>query len=216
MTSVSYAQLQSALANNANAIGDTAAAASLAATSPVNGQYWIPTAEAQALGLAGARQHRWLCRFHQRSIPSTITSAIPAAQYRITVRFLWRGRPRVFRDHGPADVGRRTDFASAARLYRARSVPLFGTGRPDFSGTTPGYFSPNGGFTNLGNFNTDPYGDFGDWAGSVGNDAYLAYTNPGALNPVTSSDLTVMNLLGWDFNAAIGSAGDYCCACPGS
>ena len=33
MTSVSYAQLQNALVNNANAIGDSAAAASLAATS---------------------------------------------------------------------------------------------------------------------------------------------------------------------------------------
>ena len=38
---------EAALANNANAIGDTAAAASLSATSPVNGQYRIPTAEAR-------------------------------------------------------------------------------------------------------------------------------------------------------------------------
>ena len=54
LTSVSYAQLEAALANNANAIGDAAAAASLSSTSPVNGQYWIPTAEAKALGISGS------------------------------------------------------------------------------------------------------------------------------------------------------------------
>ena len=51
LTSTTYSALQSALVSNANAIGDTAAAASLPATSPVNGQYWVPLAEAAALGL---------------------------------------------------------------------------------------------------------------------------------------------------------------------
>ena len=49
------ANSRAALANNANAIGDTAAAASLSATSPVSGAtYYIPTAEAEALGISGA------------------------------------------------------------------------------------------------------------------------------------------------------------------
>ena len=48
-------------------------------------------------------------------------------------------------------------------------------GVADFSGDTPGYFSPNGGFTNLGEFNTNHNGDFGDWASSVGNNSYLAF-----------------------------------------
>ena len=54
LTYVSYSQLQTALANNANAIGDTAAAASLPSTSPVNGNYYLSTAEAKALGISGA------------------------------------------------------------------------------------------------------------------------------------------------------------------
>lgn len=54
LTSVSYAQLQTDLVQNANAIGATAAAASLPATSPVNGQFWVSTAEARALGITGA------------------------------------------------------------------------------------------------------------------------------------------------------------------
>ena len=54
VTSASYSTLQSALVKNATAIGDSAAAASLPITSPVNGAYWLTTAEAQALGLSGS------------------------------------------------------------------------------------------------------------------------------------------------------------------
>ena len=68
----------------------------------------------------------------------------------------------------------------------------------DFSGTTAGYFSANGGTTNLGSFNTNPNGDFGDWASSVGANSYLAFTGSGAVDPVTANDLTEMNVLGWD------------------
>src|SRR5262249_5936271 len=50
---VSYAQLQSALAANLNASGNSAAAATLPATSPLNGQWWLSTAEAEALGITG-------------------------------------------------------------------------------------------------------------------------------------------------------------------
>src|SRR5215472_7951341 len=68
----------------------------------------------------------------------------------------------------------------------------------DFSGTTAGYFSPDGGTTNLGNFNTNPNGDFGDWAASVGNDSFLAFSSSGVVNPITANDLAEMNVLGWD------------------
>ena len=68
----------------------------------------------------------------------------------------------------------------------------------DFSGTTAGYASANGGVTSLGAFNTNPGGDFGDWASSVGANSYLAFSGPGVVDPVTSSDLALMNLLGWD------------------
>lgn len=52
LTSVSYSALEAALVTNANAIGDTAAAAAISTTSPVSGNWWLSTAEAQALGLS--------------------------------------------------------------------------------------------------------------------------------------------------------------------
>jgi hypothetical protein len=48
---VSYSQLQSALVANLNANGNSTAAATLPATAPVSGQWWVSTAEAEALGI---------------------------------------------------------------------------------------------------------------------------------------------------------------------
>src|SRR5262249_25256048 len=67
-----------------------------------------------------------------------------------------------------------------------------------FSGTTAGYFSPDGGVTNLDDFNTNPNGDFGDWAASAGNDSFLAFSNHTVANPVSAADLREMNVLGYN------------------
>ena len=204
MTSVSYSQLQAALANNADAIGDTAAAASLSATSPVNGQYWIPTAEAQALGLASGGGVDGYAGF--TNVPyldynvGNNSGTVPGSQYDFF---------GVVAHEFSEIMGRQmfdgADFAGAAGYTALDLFHYSAPGVADFSGTTPGYFSPDGGYTNLGNFNTNPEGDFGDWAASVGNNSYLAYSNPGALNPVTASDIKVMNLLGWDSAASSSS-----------
>src|SRR5205807_1478281 len=53
-------------------------------------------------------------------------------------------------------------------------------------------------------FNTNAGGDYGDWAGSAGNDSFLAFSSPGVVNGISANDRTAMNLLGWD---PTGSAG---------
>jgi hypothetical protein len=60
-----------------------------------------------------------------------------------------------------------------------------------------GYFSIDGGATNLDNFNKTLSGDAGDWAASAGNDSFLATSNPGVLNPVTETDLRLMDVIGY-------------------
>jgi hypothetical protein len=67
----------------------------------------------------------------------------------------------------------------------------------NFVGAQPAYFSIDGGETNLNNFNTNPGGDFGDWAISAGNDSFLAFNNPGVINTLSSADIALMNLLGY-------------------
>src|SRR5262249_13315887 len=56
----------------------------------------------------------------------------------------------------------------------------------------------NSGNTNLDSWNTNSRGDIGDWAASAGNDAFLAFSPSGQINGVTPTDLTLMNVLGWD------------------
>lgn len=64
-------------------------------------------------------------------------------------------------------------------------------------GTTPGYFSIDGGATNLNSFNPDPTGDFGDWANSAGNDSFRAFSDSGVANLFTAADVAVMQALGY-------------------
>jgi VCBS repeat-containing protein len=68
---------------------------------------------------------------------------------------------------------------------------------PEFVGTNAGYFSIDGGATNLNNFNTATNGDFGDWAASAGNDSFLAFSPSGVVNFVSLTDLRVMDVIGW-------------------
>ena len=200
VTSVSYSALQSALVNNANAIGATAAAASLPTTSPVSGSYWLTTAEAQALGLAGSSAvNGYIGLSSAYSFCYNNSNGVPGGQFDFfgTVA------------HEITEVMGRSMF-DGANFFGGPSyepLDLFHYSAPgvrDFSGATAGYFSANGGTTNLNNFNTNAGGDYGDWAGSAGNDAFLAFSAPGVVNGVSANDLTAMNLLGWD---PTGSAG---------
>ena len=193
VTSASYSALRSALVNNANAIGYSAAAASLPTTSPVNGAYWLTTAEAQALGLSGSSGvNGYIGLSSSYSFCYNNSNGVPGSQFDFfgTVA------------HEISEVMGRSMFDGANFFGGASYEPLdlfhySASGVRDFSGATPGYFSANGGATNLNSFNTNPGGDYGDWAGSAGNNSFLAFSSPGVVNAVSANDLTEINLLGW-------------------
>ena len=177
----------------------------------MNGEYWIPTAEAQALGLVSSDSVTLDGYAGFTNVPglSDYSATNTSGTYRITnticsARSLTNS-PRSW----------------AARCWTAPTLPVRPAIRRSicFHYSAPGdclifpvrrlvTFSPTAASTNLGNFNTNPEGDFGDWASSAGNNSYLAFSDPGVLNSVTASDLTVMNFLGWDFTRG-GPRGDY-------
>src|SRR5208283_2212155 len=66
-------------------------------------------------------------------------------------------------------------------------------------GTSPTYFSIDGGHTNIDNFATSV--DYGDWAASAGNDAIDALIPTGAENLFTPADVTELNVLGYAITA---------------
>jgi hypothetical protein len=63
-------------------------------------------------------------------------------------------------------------------------------------GNQKAYFSVNGGATVLYAFNSDPAGDLGDLV-APGN-SYDAFSGAGTVNSVTSNDLILMNVLGYN------------------
>ena len=195
LTSVSYAQLQSALVKNADSIGDTAAAASLPAASPVSGQYWLSTAEAKALGIAGASSSidGYVGFSSAVSFAYNDSAGVGASQYDffgVVAHEISEVMGRQMMDG--------ESFNGGASYEPLDLFHYSAAGVRDFSGTTAGYASANGGQTSLDSFNTNPSGDFGDWAASAGNDSYDAFSYPGVVNAVSASDLALMNLLGWD------------------
>ena len=101
LNSVSYSTLRSALVNNANAIGDSAAAASLPTNSPVNGYYWLTTAEVPSLGTV-RRERRQRLYWPEQQLFILLQRQQRCAER--SVRFLWHRRPRNFGSDGPLDV----------------------------------------------------------------------------------------------------------------
>jgi hypothetical protein len=86
----------------------------------------------------------------------------------------------------------------------------------DFSGSLAGYFSVNNGQTDLHDFNITAGGDPGDWASTPGAaDAFDAFGTPGVAAPISSSDLTVLDAIGWNAASAappppaVGTAGPH-------
>ena len=71
----------------------------------------------------------------------------------------------------------------------------------------PSYFSVNGGATNLGQFATSS--DYSDWSNTVPNDAFDAYFSAGTAYTISSTDITLLNVLGFSVNNSMlaGSGG---------
>jgi hypothetical protein len=90
-------------------------------------------------------------------------------------------------------LGSTSNTYSALDLFR-----YSGNGVRQLTAGQTAYFSIDGGKTNLDNFNTNSGGDWGDWAASAGEDSYDAFALPGVANLVTASDLSAMDVIGWD------------------
>jgi hypothetical protein len=82
------------------------------------------------------------------------------------------------------------------------------TGVHDFA-ASGGYFSIDGGKTDLANFNTAHGGDGSDWgtggtsiSGGSAFDSFDAFGTPGQFSPVTQTDLTVLQALGFQLSKA--------------
>jgi hypothetical protein len=196
--SYTYTQIRNALAGDARTSDDSSAVGTLPASSPSGGAtYWVSTAQAKALGLSGASG----ALDGSMGFSSTAnifdydrTDGISAGKY----DFFGVVAHELSEIMGRQLMVGQTFSGHANSLEPMDLFHYASAGVRSFSGTQTGYFSLDGGGTNLDNFNTNSAGDFGDWAASAGNDAFLAFGNSGVIAAVTTADLRVMDVIGWD------------------
>src|SRR6516225_10923986 len=164
-------------------------------SSPLPGRsLYMTQAEAQALGLypndGSLDGHVWLSSTAPFSYSPTAT---PASNQFYFVGIV---------EHEISELMGRVSFLSYSPidLYRysspgARDLSTGGKG-------STAYFSIDNGTTNLGTWNNQSSnGDLADWypqgPTAGGNDAFNDYSNSGVLNVLSSSDITLMEALGW-------------------
>jgi VCBS repeat protein len=216
----SYAAIRGALIANASSTDQVSAVNSLPASDPTpggSGNYWVATAESKAIGLSGPSSATdGFIGFANQGVTFTYNTTNGGPVAPGTYDFFAVAAHEITEVLGRDLLVGGTVFTSNGNVTNSyEPLDLFhyasSTHKPLFSGTTAGYFSPDGGATNLDSFNTNRNGDFGDWAGSAGNDSFLAFSPAGVANPVTSADLREMNVLGYDLPAPAptGFVGDF-------
>jgi hypothetical protein len=198
---VGYASLRAALVAHNSDATTAAVLASLPSNQPVNGNIWVTTAQAKALGLASANGiglDGYIGLGSAYAFTYGTGGSVAAGTYdfnAVVSHEITEVMGRMMLTGGT--IGSYTNSYDLLDLLHY-SAP----GVRDFSAATPGYFSANGGVTNGGTFNTVSGGDAADWASSMGNNAFDAFSNSGVVNPVTSGDIAELNAIGWTLNGS--------------
>jgi Peptidase M10 serralysin C terminal len=203
LTSVSYAALVSALKATASTDAtDASLLASLPASAPVSGTFWITTAQAKALGLSAATGTS-LDAYVGFGVGSEFTFGLTNTSGTVTsgtYDFFATAVHEITETMGRQMLVGTTALNGAAAYSLMDLTHYSSAGVRDFTQSTPGYNSADGGVTSLGADNTIAGGDAGDWASSVGPNALNAFASPGVLEPMTANDLALMDTLGWNLS----------------
>ena len=170
-------------------------------SSPPNGKFYVSDAEAQALGIITtpptADGH---VGFSSKSniFDYSTSGTVPSNQYDFVGTVA----------HEISEVLGRI-FLSSKSISAYDFFHYSGPGVHDFAANGGGYFSIDGGKTVLANFNTAHGGDGADWgaggtsiSGGSAFDSFNAFGTRGQFSPVTQTDLTVLQALGFQLSKA--------------
>src|SRR6516162_329988 len=170
-------------------------------SSPPNGKFYVSDAEAQALGIITTTPtvDGFIGFSSQSNIFDYSTSGtVPSNQYDFVGTVA----------HEISEVLGRI-FLSSKSISAYDFFHYSGPGVHDFAANGGGYFSINGGNTDLANFNTAHGGDGADWgaggtsiSGGSAFDSFNAFGTLGQFSPVTQTDLTVLQALGFQLSKA--------------
>jgi hypothetical protein len=210
VASASYSQVTQAL------VSDGASGAStLPSSSPIKGTLELGSAQEKALGLIGSSSalDGWVGIASDSELEeltgdgwSFSATATPAADQYYLVGVI---------EHEFSEVMGRTSYLDTRGEYGILDLYRYaGPGIRKTSTGDPAYFSIDSGDTNLDSFNDSSIavGDLGDWAPNAGPSGVFQYAGadafdnnslPGQINGLSSTDLTVMEALGWDATSSI-------------
>jgi Hint domain len=200
-----YSTLRTALIDDANSSTNPlqlAAVATLPTTDPANGgTFNFGTAEAKALGLVSkdASTLDGYVGFNSTANWSFSPTANPSAD---EFDFIGVAEHEITELMGRVS-GVGTSNYSAMDLFRYSAAGLRDLTPGQNSSNSTAYFSIDNGKTALGSWNNKlQNGDLGDWypegPAPGGNDAFNDISDAGVLNRLSSTDLTLMNVLGWN------------------
>ncbi len=196
--SYTYAQLRTALAGDAKSTDDATAVGTLPVSAPISGSYWTTQTEAKAMGLAGQSSavDGYVGFSNVSGFDYDNSNGVTAGQYDFFGAVAHEFSEVMGRQLAAGDTSLDSQNGFVALDLFHYSAP----GVRDFTSTQPGYFSINGGTTSLHSFNTDTNGDAGDWASGAGLDAANAFGTTGATEPFSATDLTALDVIGWDLD----------------
>ncbi len=191
-----YAQVRTALIADAKSATDTSATASLGATDPTSGSYWMPQAQAKAIGLFPANNAATDGTFtfgDGYAYTFDPNNRAVAGQY----DFIALAEREISEIMGRyALLGVQFGAKAGYTPYDLFRYTAPGLRRMTAGGTNPA-FSIDGGVTRPKVFNSTAGADLQDWAAGT-NDAFNAIYSTGVLNDFSAVDQTVMDAIGYD------------------
>lgn len=200
-----YSDLVNALVAAATTTEDSNAVASLPASDPTPGgsAWWIPYAEARALGSIGGTVYappKNATQDGQVIFASTVNYTFDPTNRAVAGEYDFIGVV----EHEISEVLGRGSGLGTINGNGYVPYDLFrftGSNSPSLNTTDTGvYFSINDGLTSLKAFNPPGNGDLQDWQMSNPADAYDAFLAAGQKALLSSADLTALDILGYDLN----------------
>ena len=198
-----YDDLVNALSASSTTAADSNSVASLPGSDPTgDGPWWIPTAEAKALGSIGGFVYvgpNDPTSDGQVTFASTVSYTLDPTNRAVLNKWDFIGVV----EHEISEVlGRSYSLNVGGGGYIPYDLFRYtGNGVQSLNANDSGvYFSINDGLTSLKSFNPNNGGDVQDWASGGTPDSFDAFLASGQKAILSSADLTALDILGYNLN----------------